>query len=116
MGLLDNGLKGNLLSGLAIGIGAVVVAPIVIPILSSAVKPVAKAVIKESLILFEKGKETFAEAKEAVEDLVAEAKSEMEMEASGTPAEELAGAAAPAVYAEEMKPEKVSPKRRRKSS
>ncbi len=77
MSLFNNGLKGNILSGLAIGIGATIIAPVVIPILASAVKPIAKATIKSGLMLYEKGKETVAEVSEMVEDIVAEAKAEM---------------------------------------
>ena len=89
MGLLDNGLKGNVLTGLAIGIGAAVLGPAVLPVLASVAKPVAKAAIKGGLVLFEKGKETFAEMGEVVEDLVAEAKAEL------SEAQENASAAAP---------------------
>jgi hypothetical protein len=46
-------------------------------VLASVAKPVAKAAIKGGLVLFEKGKETFAEMGEVVEDLVAEAKAEI---------------------------------------
>jgi hypothetical protein len=77
MAIFENGLKGNILTGLAVGIGATVVAPVVIPILSGLVKPIAKAVIKGGFVLFEKGKETVAEAGEMLEDIVAEAKAEM---------------------------------------
>lgn len=65
MSFLDNGLKGNILTGLAVGIGATIIAPAVIPVLSRAVKPVAKAAIKSGLILYEKVKETFAVEKKA---------------------------------------------------
>jgi hypothetical protein len=77
MGLFDDVLKGNVVTGLAIGIGAAVLAPTVLPVLAGVAKPVAKAAIKGGLVLFEKGKETFAEMGEVVEDLVAEAKSEL---------------------------------------
>lgn len=77
MGLLDDVLKGNVVTGLAIGIGAAVLAPLVIPVVASVAKPVAKAAIKGGLILYERGKETFAELGEVVEDLAAEAKAEM---------------------------------------
>lgn len=78
MSLFDNGLKGNIVSGLAIGIGAAVLAPAVMPILVSVVKPLAKAAIKGGIMLYERGKETVAEVGEIVEDIVAEAKAEME--------------------------------------
>ena len=72
------GWKGNILGGLAIGIGASVVAPVVIPILATVVKPLTKAAIKGGYLLYDKGKETLAEAQEVIEDLVAETKAEME--------------------------------------
>ncbi len=78
------GWKGNILGGLAIGIGASVVAPVVIPILATVVKPLTKAAIKGGFLLYEKGRETLAEVQEVVEDLVAETKTEME-EAQETP-------------------------------
>lgn len=77
MALFDNGLKGNILSGLAIGIGAAVLAPAVLPVVASVVKPLAKAAIKGGIMLYEKGRETAAEAIEMVEDIVAEAKAEL---------------------------------------
>jgi hypothetical protein len=72
------GWKGNILGGLAIGIGASVLAPVVIPVLASVVKPLSKAAIKGGYLLYEKGRETLAEVQEVVEDLVAEAKAEIE--------------------------------------
>jgi hypothetical protein len=77
MGLLDDALKGSVLTGLAVGIGAVVLAPVVLPALAGAGKPLMKAAVKSGIILFEKGKETVAELSEVVEDIVAEARAEM---------------------------------------
>lgn len=77
MALFDNGLKGNIITGLAIGIGASIFAPQVIPALAGVIKPIAKAAIKGSLILYEKSKETVAEVGEMMEDIVAEVKAEM---------------------------------------
>ena len=76
MSLLDD-LKGNAVSGLLIGIGAAVLAPVILPILASIAKPVAKAAVKGGIMLYEKGKESVAEAGEMLEDIVAEAKSEL---------------------------------------
>ena len=78
MGLFDDVFKGNVVTGLAIGIGAAVLGPAVLPVIAGVAKPVVKAAIKGGIILYEKGKETFAEMGEVVEDLVAEAKSEVE--------------------------------------
>ena len=77
MALFDNGLKGNVLTGLAIGIGASIFAPQVIPALAGVIKPIAKAAIKGGLMLYEKSKETVAEVGEVMEDIVAEVKAEM---------------------------------------
>jgi hypothetical protein len=77
MALFDNGLKGNIVAGLAIGIGAAVVAPAVAPLIGGVIKPLAKAAIKGGIILSEKGKQAFAELKEVSEDLVAEARAEL---------------------------------------
>ncbi|HVP79313.1 MAG TPA: DUF5132 domain-containing protein [Thermodesulfobacteriota bacterium] len=77
MPIFSNGLRGNILGGLAIGIGAAILAPVVVPVLATIVKPLAKGAVKGGFILFEKGKEVAAEAIEAAEDLVAEAKAEL---------------------------------------
>ncbi len=77
MPILENGLKGTIITGIAVGIGVALVAPVVIPIVASVAKPLAKAAIKGGLMLFERGREAIAEAGEVVEDLVAEAKVEM---------------------------------------
>jgi hypothetical protein len=82
MGLFNGGWKGNILGGLAIGIGSAVLAPVVIPILSRTAKPLTKAAIKGALLMYEKGKEKVAEAQEVVEDLMAEARSELDKEAA----------------------------------
>jgi len=77
MAIFENGWKGNILNGLAIGIGAALLTPIVIPIVASVVKPLLKAAVKGGIILYEKGRETASEVVEVVEDIVAEAKAEM---------------------------------------
>lgn len=59
-----------------LGIGAVVLAPTVIPLL----KPIAKATIKTGVSLYEKSKGAIAESGEAIGDLVAEAKAEVQAE------------------------------------
>jgi len=60
MALFDNGFKGNLWTGLAIGVGASILAPAIIPTLSRIVKPVVKSAIKSWLIIRERGKEIMA--------------------------------------------------------
>ena len=88
MALLDELLKRNVITGLAIGIGVTVLGPILLPPLVRAAKPAAKAAIKSGLVLLEKGRETLAELGEMTEDIVAEAKAELAQEAeavAGTP-------------------------------
>jgi len=72
--------KGNVAMSLAVGLAAAVLVPIVLPVVVRAAKPVAKAIIKTGLIVYEKGRESLAEAGEVMEDMVAEAKSELEHE------------------------------------
>ncbi len=75
---IDDLFKGNIVAAVAIGVGAVILAPVV----ARAAKPLAKAAIKGGIIVFEKGKETFSEVGEVVEDLVAEVKAEMAEESA----------------------------------
>lgn len=77
MALFENGFRGNILTGLAIGIGATILAPVVVPVVAAVAKPLAKAAIKGGVLLYEKGRETVAEVGEVIEDLVAEAKMEI---------------------------------------
>jgi carboxylesterase type B len=72
--------KNSVGTGLLIGIAAVVLVPIALPVVARASKPFAKAVIKSGMIVYEKGREAFAELTEVVEDVVAEAKAEIEQE------------------------------------
>ena len=48
--------KGNLITGLAIGIGAAILAPVVIPVVAAAAKPLLKAAIKEASSFMKKVK------------------------------------------------------------
>ena len=78
MPLFENGVKIG--TGLAIGIGVLILAPVVAPALAAVVRPIAKASIKSGMILFERAVELIAEAKESVEDLAAEAQAELTQE------------------------------------
>ncbi len=77
MGLFD---KGNIVTGLAIGIGTTIIGPMVIKVLASVAKPLTKAAIKGGITLYETNKEKLAEMKEMVDDLAAEAHAEVEAE------------------------------------
>jgi hypothetical protein len=77
MALSDMIPKGNLWTGIALGAG-LLVAPVVIPAIAGAARPLLKAVIKGGYMVFEQGRETVAEIYEMVEDIVEEAKAEVE--------------------------------------
>jgi len=64
-------------TAMAVGAGVVLLAPIVIPVLVSVLKPVAKAVIKGGMLAYENACIAVAETKETIEDIAAEARSEI---------------------------------------
>lgn len=70
-------LDSALTKGLAIGVGAVVLAPVVSPVVAKVTKPLLKTTIKTGLVFLEKARIAGAEAWETLEDLTAEARSEI---------------------------------------
>jgi len=90
MALFDNGLKIG--TGLAIGLGIIILAPTIAPAVAAVVRPVAKASIKSGIILIQKTMELIAEAKESVEDLAAEAQAELAEERRQQTSKPVAGA------------------------
>jgi hypothetical protein len=88
MALLEDGiLAGNgMATGLLVGIGAAVLVPVLFPAVATAAKPLLKGAIKLGVSLYEKGNEAIAEVSEVIEDLVAEAKSEMATVGTGAAA------------------------------
>ncbi len=78
MAIVENFLKGETGKGVAIGIGVAILAPVAIAVLSGAARPVARAALKSGILFYEKGREKVAEFGEAMEDLAAEARAEME--------------------------------------
>ena len=72
---------GNIVTGLAIGLGGIILAPLVAPVIIGVVRPVAKVAIRGGLALYEKGRDVAVEAGEAMSDLVAEARSELRRDA-----------------------------------
>lgn len=59
------------------GIAAIVLLPVLVPVAAGVGKPVAKAMIKGGIVLYEKGKGVVAQVGETLEELVAEAKAEL---------------------------------------
>lgn len=75
---IEDIFRGGSGRGIAIGIGAALLAPVVLPALAGIAKPLARAAIKAGIIAYEKGREAAAEFGEVMEDLVAEARAELE--------------------------------------
>jgi hypothetical protein len=80
---------------LAAGAGIVLLAPVVTPLVAGIMRPVAKNVIKGSLLVYDRTRATVLEAKESVEDWTAEAKAELE-ELSAEAKAEISGKSKPA--------------------
>ena len=78
MALMDEVFKGNLATGLVIGLGAVFLGPTVFQTAGRVLRPAAKAVVKSSLVFY---RETLSEIGEMAGDLVAEARAELERDA-----------------------------------
>jgi hypothetical protein len=78
MALIEDMFKGNLATGLAVGIGAVLLGPTVIETVGRVLRPAAKAVIKGGMVFY---RETLSEVGEMVSDLLAEARAELEQAA-----------------------------------
>jgi hypothetical protein len=70
MALLDDVFKGNLMTGLALGFGAYLLAPT----LGQVLRPAAKAIIKGGIIAYQ----GLAEFGEMASEILAEAQAEME--------------------------------------
>ena len=67
----------DLIKGVAIGLGVVLVAPVVIAALAPVVKPIARSALKAGVMSYEKGRETLEEISETVDDVVAEVEEEL---------------------------------------
>ncbi|APO68851.1 hypothetical protein IE4872_CH03251 [Rhizobium gallicum] len=74
MAILEDALKGgNVVTGLAIGVGAIVLAPLAAPLL----RPITRTVLKAGLVAYDQTRVAVAEMNERATDLVAEARAEM---------------------------------------
>jgi archaellin len=93
---IEDLFKGDSVKGLAIGLGAAILIPVVLPVVAAVARPLARAAIKTGIMMFEKGRETVAEMSEVVEDLIAEAKAEIEQSHAARGAGEIAEAASAA--------------------
>ena len=85
MALFDNiaeGFGSSWVPSALVGVGVALVAPVVVPALAAGMRPLAKAVIKGGIMVYEKGAEALAEAGEQLSDLVAEVRSELDATAT----------------------------------
>jgi hypothetical protein len=75
MAIFDDITKGPV--PILLGLGVAMAAPNVIPALAAGLRPLAKALVKGGLTLYDAAKEGVAEAGEQLNDLVAETRAEM---------------------------------------
>lgn len=74
---VDDLVESQLLAGVAVAAGVLILAPIALPVVLGVARPLVKTAVKTGLVLYERGLEAAAEVSEAFEDIVAEAKSEL---------------------------------------
>jgi hypothetical protein len=67
---------GNIVTALAIGVGAAVLAPVIAPAVSTVVRPAAKALIKGGIVVYDWARQAAAQVSEAASDMAAEARAE----------------------------------------
>lgn len=80
MALFEDITKGPV--PILLGLGVAMAAPNVIPALAAGLRPLAKALVKGGLSLYDAAKEGVAEAGEQLNDLVAETRAEMAQDTS----------------------------------
>ena len=89
MALFDDmvqGLTSSWVPSVLVGVGVALVAPIVVPALAGSMRPLAKAVMKGGMLVYDKGAEVIAEASEQLSDMLAEARSELDAAAAAAAA------------------------------
>jgi hypothetical protein len=64
-------------SNVLIGAAAVMLAPIVVPTVLAGMRPLSKAAVKGGILIYDKARELVAETGEQLNDLMAEARSEL---------------------------------------
>lgn len=86
MALLEDMTKGlTSPTGLAVGIGAVILTPVVLPAVAAVTRPLAKAVLSTGIGLY---RQTVEPVSRAVNDLVGEARQELAASAASAAPEE----------------------------
>jgi hypothetical protein len=90
MALMDEMFKGNVATGLVVGLGTAFLGPAILQTMGSVLRTAAKSVIKGGLVFYQ---ETLSEIGEMAGDLVAEAKAELEQDGEAHRDAKAAGAA-----------------------
>jgi hypothetical protein len=93
MASLEDMMKGNIGTSLAVGVGVAVIGPMLMPLLGGIIRPAAKAVLKAGMVAYDAGREGVGKLNEMSGNIVAEARSELS-EARSEPGRKPAGAAA----------------------
>jgi len=75
MAFVEDMFKGNAVTGVAVGLAAIVLGPTVFPAIGRVLRPAAKSVIKGGLMAY---RAMITEAGEFASDLIEEARSELE--------------------------------------
>lgn len=78
MAIIEDMFKGNVGTGLAVGVGVAVIGPLLTPVLGAVLRPVTKAVIKAGMVAYDAGREGVARVNEMSGDVVAEVRSELD--------------------------------------
>jgi hypothetical protein len=97
MALLEDMFKTNMVTGLAVGLAAMVLAPTLLSAMGRVLRPAAKSVIKGGMVVY---REMIAEAGELASDLIEEVRSELEEETRAGIGRATAIATAPRAKAE----------------
>jgi hypothetical protein len=77
MAMFEDVFKANIGTGLAVGVGALMLGPVIAPAMVAILRPVAKGVIKAGLYTYDRASEGLAQINEMTGDIVAEARAEM---------------------------------------
>lgn len=77
MFLVDD-IKGGGVATILVGAAAILLAPVVAPVLAQAARPLLKEIMKGGLMCYQKGREAMAEVGEVFDDVLAEAKAELD--------------------------------------
>jgi hypothetical protein len=76
MAIIEDIFEGNIVTGLAVGAGMLLL-PVVMPLITGIARPLVKSVIKGGIVVYDTAGEYLAEAGEYVSDITAEARAEL---------------------------------------